>query len=311
MPILTVTLHPSLDRVLRGERLRPNDQMRTQVVLEYAGGKGNNAARALARAGMQVTATGFQGGFSGRIAASKLVAEGVATRFVACQQPTRISTILHEEATGQTYAIYEPGQQVTGDEVETLLDRYRKLVRTHRQVLLCGSAQSHQLQDVFARMIAIAGQNGAQSLLDCSGEALRLGIAARPFLVKVNRQELEEALGWPMDSTGRQVEAMRALCRQGIEIAAITLGSEGLLVANGKETWQGTLAMPVVLNTVGCGDAVLAGLTCALARGASLEEMVRWGTAFGAANTQSYGSGFLDAELLETLRPQVKVERLA
>ncbi len=65
MSILTVTLHPAVDRVLRIDRFRPDQASRAKLEMVYGGGKGNNAARALTRLGMPVTATGFQGGSTG------------------------------------------------------------------------------------------------------------------------------------------------------------------------------------------------------------------------------------------------------
>ena len=159
MPVLTVTLHPSVDRVLRGDRLRPNDTIRTIIEMEYCGGKGNNAARALVRLGESATAIGFQGGYTGDFATQQLASEGVTTAFIKCQKPTRISNILHEEETGCTYAIYEPGQTVTASEIDYLHKRFINLVEKHDLVLFCGSAQTKLLTPVFGELIHYANHH--------------------------------------------------------------------------------------------------------------------------------------------------------
>ena len=85
----------------------------------YAGGKGNNVARALdKRLGAPVVATGFQGGYTGSMMEQSLKAEGVATDFVASELPTRTSTLIQEQETGHTFAVYEPGQVVEQQEIE-------------------------------------------------------------------------------------------------------------------------------------------------------------------------------------------------
>lgn len=310
MAILTVTLHPSYDRVLVGDRLRPDDILRTRLVMEFAGGKGNNSARAIARMGLPVTAAGFQGGLSGKQAERQLTSEGIATDFVFCAAPTRISTLLHEETSGATYAIYEPGQPVTGDELEALLDKFTAQVSDHPMVLLCGSAQYENLKGVYARMIQIAAQHGCRVLLDSSGEALKLGMAAKPFAVKVNLRELGGVLAKPLSTRVEQVEALLGVCYGGVGFSALTLGADGLIATDGSEVWHASLKMGEVVNTVGCGDAVLAGMAYALNQGASLAQIAQWGAAFGAANTQAHGAGHLDPDLAARLHQQVEMHRL-
>jgi tagatose 6-phosphate kinase len=311
VPTLCVTLHPSFDRVLSGDCLRPNDSIRTRLVMEYCGGKGNNAARALARLGVDVTATGFQGGLHGQIATNQLAAEGVTTRFVICDQPTRISTMLHEEDTGFTYAIYEPGQRVSNQELKELMDLFEQLVSSHECVLLCGSAQTATLQAAFSEMISMAQAHGIPSLLDSSGEALKLGVSAKPYLVKVNQRELEAVLEKPLANQRDQIDALSDLCRTGIHISAMSIGEQGLIATDGREVWHGALEMQDVINTVGCGDSTLAGMAYALTQKAELPDIVRWGTACGAANTRYAGAGFITTELVNTLFPLVQLEKLA
>jgi 1-phosphofructokinase family hexose kinase len=279
--------------------------------LEYCGGKGNNAARALSRLGVAVTATGFQGGYTGEIASNQLALEGVATEFVTCAHPTRISTMLHEQDTGLTYAIYEPGQPASEEEIRELLRLFRKLVSRHEIVLFCGSAQTESLQPVFPGMISIARQEGLLTMLDSSGKALRRGISAGPYLVKVNREELQSVLGVPMDSGPARLEALKDLCQGGITIAAMTLGEDGLIATDGEQAWQGGIPIQDVINTVGCGDSTLAGMAFALNREAELADIVRWGTAFGSANTQVHGAGFISPEIVNELFDQVELKRLA
>jgi len=310
MTVLTVTLHPAVDVVLRGPRLRPDDAMRTNVELKICGGKGNNAARALARLGVAVTATGYQGGYSGEFAASQLASEGVTTAFVPCSRPTRTSTIVHEEETGLTYAIYEPGQWVDEDEVQALTDCFEHLLASHRLVLLCGSGQTDILAPLYARFIEIARRSGVRCLLDSSGPALTLGIQARPYLVKSNMEELSGYLRRDLVTLADQSEAISALCKTGIQIAAVSDGANGLLATNGTESWRGIIRLEHVVNIVGCGDALLAGMARAVLDGLPLPEIVRWGVACGAANTQVEGAGRIDRSTVERLLPDVQLEKV-
>jgi len=307
MTVITVTFHPAVDKVVHVPRLRPNEATRARVGNLYAGGKGNNVARALNRLGLEVTATGFQGGYTGDFCAQNLRAEGIQTAFTPCRVITRTSQLIIEDETGAVFPIYEPGQVVETDETEALIESVSRLLPPGAVCLLCGSAV---VADAYARIITLADQRGVRCLLDSSGQALKLGIAAKPYLVKVNADELGEYIGYKLVDRQSQVRALQETQANGIPIVAVSLGAEGLLATDGDTVWLGSLPMSNVVNTVGCGDSLLAGLTLALCNDGSLPEMVRWGVACGAANTQIIGAGFIERDVVNGLLAQVNLERI-
>jgi 1-phosphofructokinase family hexose kinase len=307
MKVFTITAHPAVDRVLQVARLHPNETNRVRVTRLYAGGKGNNAARALHRLGVPVQTLGFQGGYTGEFCTRSLEAEGIATSFTGCRALTRTSQLVFESETGNVYPLYEPGQAIEADEAEALLSEVSRRLTPGALCLVCGTCL---VPDLYARIISLAHQRGARVLLDSSGEALRRGIAAKPYLVKANVHEWAEALGEPLPDRTAQLGALRAVQASGVSIVALSLGAGGLLATDGATAWHGKLQMENVINTVGCGDSLLAGMAAALREGASLPEVVRRGVACGAANTQVVGAGFIERSSVEELLPRVKIERL-
>src|SRR4030067_57674 len=287
MSFLTVTLTPSYDVVWRTSRLLPNDSTRASVELRYAGGKGNNVARALSRLGGRVTATGFQGGHSRALAKETGAWEGCAIHFIECCSPTRTTVVVHETDTGFTYVINEPGQAVEASEATELLEKFNRLITNSTICLLCGSGQASATESLFAEMIRIARQHEVICLLDSSGAALKQGIKAAPYLLKVNAEELGDYLNRSLSSQTERLQALHDLAASGIQLAAISLGADGIIASDGGQTWYGKLHMPRVTNIVGCGDSALAGMALAINSGLGLPEMLRWGVACGAANTHT------------------------
>jgi 1-phosphofructokinase/tagatose 6-phosphate kinase len=68
--------------------------------------------------------------------------------------------------------------------------------------------------------------------------------------------------------------------------------------------------LETVVSTVGSGDAFLAGFISARFRKLDLPECLRHGLVAGAANTQRYGAGVLDADLAASLLGSTEVEEL-
>ena len=70
--IYTVTLNPSIDFIVRIDKVEIGEVNRIESDDKFAGGKGINVSRILQRLGIDNTATGFIGGFTGRFVTDSL-----------------------------------------------------------------------------------------------------------------------------------------------------------------------------------------------------------------------------------------------
>ena len=94
--------------------------------------------------------------------------------------------------------------------------------RASAVVVLAGSLPAGVPPDAYAQLIAAATDAGVPVLLDAEGEALALGAAAGPAVVKVNVSELASATG------EREAEAgALALRRAGARTVVVTEGLPG------------------------------------------------------------------------------------
>jgi 1-phosphofructokinase family hexose kinase len=307
MKVLTVTLHPAVDRILKLEQFQPSDPMHGVVLHEYPAGKGINAARALHRLGVPVLATGFLGKQSFDALNTAIRNEGMDASFLPCAAPTRTTTIIQETHTGKQYIITESRQAVTEQEVRLLLRHIGNLMDGMDLCLLCGAGEGPFLHDAYAQFVALATQKGVRCLLDSSGLSLKEGLTAKPLGVKVNREELSMLADSPLNSQDQQAGFLRKIVESGIGFAAMSDQARGMLADNGIETWAGSLNVDPVINTIGCGDAMLAGMAKAVLEKLPLQEMVRWGVACGTANTQQPGAGFIEMPTVRSFLSRVVV----
>jgi 1-phosphofructokinase family hexose kinase len=344
--IVTVTPNPGLDRTLTVPRIVFNQVMRATASRLDWGGKGLNVSRALQALGVESVATGFIGGATGHMLERGLRDVGISTDFVPVAGETRTNTVITwakstpsraeglsagpsarlragTDADAYRYVkVNEPGPTVRAEEVAAFFDRARERVRPGDIWVLCGSLPPGVPPDFYAHLTALVQASGAQALLDSSGEALRLGCTASPHLVKPNLVEAEEATGQKISSDADALTAAESFLRQGIELVALSLGADGLLLASKELAVWARPPHVQARNPVGAGDALLAGIASALAGPSTplrtgpehsrrepvlpLEEIARLGVAAGTAAAVREGVSFGTRAEVEALYEQIR-----
>ena len=305
--IVTVTLNPCLDRTLTVPRLAVDEVIRaTDARLDW-GGKGFNVSRALQALGGESLALGLVGGAAGELVARGLAGLGITADLVPIAGETRTNTVITEARSGRYVKVNEPGPAVQPAELAAFLDRVRARLQPGDLWVLSGSLPSGLPCGIYARLVELVQAGGARALLDTSGEPLRLGYAARPYLVKPNAVEAAEMIGRPVRSAADALAAARTLLGQGIEVIALSLGAVGLLLASGRQAVHVRPPRIQARTPVGMGDALLAGLAWALERGLPLAEIARWGVATGTAAARREGVGAGTRAEVEALYEQVDI----
>jgi tagatose 6-phosphate kinase len=149
---------------------------------------------------------------------------------------------------------------------------------------------------------------GVPVLLDAHGEALRLGAAARPAIVKPNLAELEGLAGRPL-STPQVAAAAAQLRATGPAAVVVSLGADGLLACTSDGDWLAVPPADVTGNPTGAGDAVAAGLVHGLVAGQAWAQRLRHAVALGTASAAAPVAGEFRQADYAALVDQVTVSR--
>lgn len=308
--ITTVTLNTAVDKLYLVDKLSDYTVMRVNRVSNTAGGKGLNVSKVAAIAGEKVTATGFVGGFNGQYVESMLKEQGVVPSFTHIQAETRSCINIREESTGRHTEFLEPGAAVSDNELEQFYTNYCGCVDNSRVVTISGSVPKGTPADFYSRLISYAKKQGKPVILDTSGQLLKDGVSALPTMIKPNTDEIGQLLGTSIESREQLIEAAEKLHQTGIEVVVISLGKEGALVVCKEGIFQGTTPDIPVVNTVGCGDSMVAGFAVGFSRGYSMEETIRFAMAVSTANALTMETGYFKTEDLESLLTQVSVHKI-
>jgi len=309
--IITLTLNPAVDQTVWVPRLEVGAVNRARQAHLDPAGKGVNVSRMVHRLGWPTIAFGFLAGEVGEIVRQALSAEGVAQQFIPIAGQTRVNVTAVDDSTGTATSIFCPGPAVEPDHLQQLDSVLQFWLQAGRVLVLAGSLPPGIPEDAYARYVRLAHGQGIRTILDASGEHLRLGVEARPYAIKPNIAEAEELLGRRLPDLEAVVAGARELAARGIAVVVISMGAQGAVCVEGGRAWR---ALPPVVkrqSTVGSGDSFVAGLAVALARSEGVEAGLRLGTAAGAATAATPGTELGSAEAVQALLPQVRVERLA
>jgi 1-phosphofructokinase family hexose kinase len=307
--IYTVTLNPALDRELTVPALEYDEVLRATSSRVDFGGKGFNVSRMLASLGTPSVALGFAGGRTGDALREGLEQLGIATEFVpiAGETRTNISIVPHDHA--RHIKVNEPGPAITDSERAALVERVRTLARPGDWWVLAGSLPPGLAPGLYAELIDIIQSAGARVLLDTSGEALRAGCAARPFLLKPNGYEASQLTGRPVDTPAEALAAAQALA--SIEQVVISLGAAGAVLVAGGRGWLATPPAIVQRNPIGAGDSLVAGLAWSLSQSYPPEQVLCWAVACGAATAAHDGTAVGTRDEVARLAAQVRLDPIA
>ncbi len=287
--IVTLTVHPSLDRTITLEgALRPGAVQVATGAREDAGGKGINVSRVIAAADVPTTAVLPLA--PGDPFGAVLSATGIEARPVPVHGRTRANVTLTDPA-GVTTKLNLPGAELTGADAAALVDAVVEATRHARWLVLAGALPPGADDDFYVgviRAVRDAHRSDAPLIaVDTSGPALAAVVAhGRPDLIKPNDEELAELAGTPVpagDLAHAITSVAGALVPGRVAGALVTLGADGAVLVTADAAWYARPPAIRVVSTVGAGDSSLAGYLLADHAGAAPEERLRRAVRYGAA----------------------------
>jgi 6-phosphofructokinase 2 len=282
--ILTITLNPALDITTTTGQLVPARKLRCSTPRYDAGGGGVNVSRAIGELGGASRAFVAIGGPTGEQYAALLSATNVDALLFHIADNSRFSLTVMEATSGQHFRFVLPGPTTIPAEVQGMETVIGDAISAgSRFVVASGSLPPDVPTDFYGRIARSARKAGAALILDTSGNALTAALAERPYCVRINHHEARELVGGDDPIEAADALARQLVNRKSCEIAVITIGDQGAIVASKEGIDRITPPHVEVRSTVGAGDSFVAALTLGLSRRWPLEKAARYGVAAAAA----------------------------
>lgn len=287
--VLTMTLNPCIDKTIYLDTFQVGGTNIVRKTVEEVAGKGINVAVGLKHLDVPVKAMGFAYKEDKDKLYGKLNAEQIPYSFVEVEGCLRVNQKIFDESKLEMTECNEKGTPVAKEDVDELLTTLRTELADASILVLSGSVPPGVDKDIYAVMTSMASEMGVKVILDASGELLREGVKAKPYLIKPNREEFERTFLQngvvAIDDVKEMVmSTCNKLLSDGLTYICLSLGAEGaMLFGRGKSNSDIVLkddalkmdgnavildkrpAIPIPIRSLqGAGDAMVAGLCKAI-----------------------------------------------
>ena len=309
--VLCVCLNPAVQRTMEFQKLGLGQVNRATKIETHVGGKGMNVARVLRQLEVADIVLCFLGGKTGEIVKEQFRQQHIPLQYIETHSPTRICTTLLDVQNYTQTELVEEGAAVTEAEVNALYSLFQELLSEVVMVTISGTAPPGVPESLYAEWVTLAYERNIPIIVDAPGQLLMKCLAAHPLLLKPNWQELEKALGEKFSGPRELKSALLSLAghhQHGATRWVISRGAEGVYVLDEGESYRFIPPSVSVVNPIGSGDAMTAGIVAALLRGESIRQAIRFGVACGAANALTSLAGWVESDEVEALYPQIQEE---
>ncbi len=309
--IATVTLNPAIDVILEVSNLKINQYNKVLNAHTTSGGKGINVSKAVRGCGRETIAMGFLGGGRGRMIEEELRGLGITTNFWHIEEKTRSNTIISDKETGQHTLLSETGPKITEYDLEMLKSIFYRVMSQCSVVTLSGSLPRGVPVNIYGDLISIAKEREVKTILNTSGEQFIKGLEKNPFLAKPDLRESNRVFGIKIDKEKDAIKAAKEVIQRGAEIGVVSLQNEKDVIATRDEIWFAETTYHKIVNIIGAGDALVAGLAIALSEeGKNLKEAIKFSMACALASALREEEEFSSREEVEKCLQCVNVKRL-
>lgn len=308
--IFTVTANTAIDHCIEIDQLTTGKAILAKRNAEYAAGKGINVAKTLESLQYQVTTFGFVGELSLDLF-NTLESKYLKTDFTVVPGKTRSNITVIDTAHQQMH-IKTDGYHVTTNVCRQLTQKLEDNINTNDIVVFSGSLPQGAPENQYQSWIELCHDKSAIVILDSSGKSLRNGIQARPFLIKPNLKELEEIVRRTLNSESDIVRAAKQLQAMGVQRVAVSMGEQGAIIVTEQLAYAVTMKKLVrqVVSSIGCGDALVAGLAVSMQKNMSAEEAITFAICCATANLSSQEPGRIDSSQFDLFKQQIIIRSL-
>lgn len=285
--IYTVTLNPSIDYVIKVDKLTTGNINRVNEEHVYPGGKGINVTRILKSLDNDNIALGFVSGFTGDYIINSLQELNLKSDFIKVKQGfTRINVKVKSE---EETEINGQGPKISEEELNQFYKVIDKLVDGDI-LILSGSIPSCLDERLYESIMKKVEDRDIKVIVDATKNLLLNVLKYKPFLIKPNHHELGDLFNVKLKGNDEIIEYAKKLKDMGARNVLISMAGDGaILIKENGDVITSNVPKGEVKNSVGAGDSMVAGFIAGYLEANEVEKGFKLGVATGSASAFSEG----------------------
>jgi 1-phosphofructokinase family hexose kinase len=274
------------------------------------GGKGINVSLVLGILGHPVLSFVISGKAESGLFAGVLEKHGVTPQIVSINKSTRRNYKVIEKLSGKDTEFNEKGFSISPHMCVRVEQEMKRLLLQCKYLALSGSLPLGIPPDFYKQLVNKANQEGIVTALDTSGLELDRSIDAIPKILRINKEELEEHVRSNLEGVHDISKMSKQICNKGVNWVVVSLGESGAVGTDSSGSWFVSPPKVTVKNTIGCGDAMLAGLLSANSKTMDLPDALLFSTSIATARVAKIQIADLDLEMARSLQGRIIIEKI-
>jgi len=305
--IFCTLLNPALDIIYSVDEFRSGATFTDVPARIYPAGKGLNVAKVVHVLGEDVCVVGLIGDHDHHRFTEYLIHRGIQHLFYSCPGSVRVNSTIIEQNAGFVSHIASTGVSLPLRIQDEFIQFIHNGLSGGDLWCFSGSLPKGFDDDVYSKLIKECSSKGIETIFDSRGNAFRMGIRAKPMMIKPNLTELEEFFDEQIRGVRHIALKGKRLLDMGIRYVFISLGADGMIAIHENDCLLCSAPQIEVIDTVGCGDALVGGLIVARKRNFSFTEACRMAIACGVSNAMHDGPGEINRDEVWQIMEDVQI----
>lgn len=283
--IYSLCLNPAIDKYARITAFRYGMLNRIAQLTAVIGGKGINAAKVLKALKEEcLLLTLAPDSYSLEEALAK---DALNYQLFPVKGSLRTDLKVTDQK-GITTEFNETGNFLTVDLPLKLENYLTKHLKADDILILSGSIADGIERKIYQKLLVLANKYRVKTILDADDDLFKTALPFKPYLIKPNKAELCRCLDLPLTTDNTILfKKARSLLAYGIKYIIVSLGKDGAYFIAKDESFFIPAFKTPINNSIGAGDAMVAGCAYALARQLSFRSLASLAVAAATVKLQT------------------------
>ena len=295
--IYTCTTNPSLDYYITINELKVGSDIRSDLEMFDAGGKGVNVSIVLNNFRIPNVALGFLGGFTKDYYLQYISQyPNIQPLFTTIKDNTRINIKIMDK--NNETDINAKGPCILDEEFNKFKSRL-SMIYADDIFVLSGNIEE-EIKDRMIDLVYELSSNGIKVILDTDADVLNRCVDAKPYAIKLNLKNIE--------SRDNLFDYCKSLIEKGVSNVLYSAIDDHSYIFTSNETYECDYLSGSLIDVTGTADSMVAGFIYGVIRGADTLESFRYANAASLATSMSNDLG--SKEKIEEVYETIEVKKI-